>query len=219
MKLVRNTLATALIGTFVLTGCTPTDVATSDPSQRTKEGAIAGGITGALIGIATGDSKDDRRRGAVIGGIVGATTGAIIGSNLDKQAAELQSSMDGRVQIIRSDDQLIVRMPQDILFATDSTAVSGALVSDLQTLASSLNRYPNTIVTVVGHTDNVGAAAYNMDLSNRRASAVASILISSGVGGGRVRAQGMGEDSPIASNSTESGRALNRRVDIIITER
>ena len=218
MNFATKTLAVALMGAVGLAACTPTDVSTSDPNQRTKEGALAGAATGALVGVLTGDDKSERRRNAVIGGILGAGAGAAIGSNLDKQAAELQGSLDGRIGVIRSGNQLIVRMPQDITFAVDSASVAGGLQDDLRTLAASLNRYPNTTITVIGHTDNTGTSAYNQDLSNRRAGAVAGILVGSGVSSGRVRSYGVGETQPIASNQTSDGRAQNRRVDIVITE-
>jgi outer membrane protein OmpA-like peptidoglycan-associated protein len=107
-------------------------------------------------------------------------------------------------------------MPEDLLFAVDSDRVSASLQDDLGALANNLRRYPDSVVEVVGHTDNTGTAAYNQDLSSRRAGAVASILISNGVSAGRVRAYGRGEDQPIASNLTVAGRAQNRRVDITI---
>ena len=84
-------------------------------------------------------------------------------------------------------------------------------------MAGSLNRYPNTTVNVVGHTDNTGEAAYNQSLSERRAQAVASVLISAGVSPARIRSIGRGEDQPVASNLTAEGRQQNRRVEIIIT--
>ena len=218
MILVKKSVLVALMGAVALGACTPTDTYTADPNQRTKEGAAVGAATGALVGVITGDSKADRRRNAVVGGILGAAAGAAIGSNLDKQAAELQGSLDGRIGVIRQGNQLIVRMPQDITFATDSASVSSGLQDDLRTLAASLNKYPGTTVTVLGHTDNTGTAAYNQDLSNRRAGSVAGILVGAGVSSGRIRSVGMGESQPIASNQTAEGRAQNRRVDIVITE-
>ena len=124
----------------------------------------------------------------------------------------------GRVEqgIVNTGDSLVVTMPQNILFATDSYAVRADLQDDLRAVASSLQRYPNSVVDVVGHTDNTGEAAYNQQLSQRRAQAVASVLTRSGVAGSRVRVIGRGEDQPIASNLTPDGRAQNRRVEIII---
>ncbi|MEO8530570.1 MAG: OmpA family protein [Deltaproteobacteria bacterium] len=218
MNFAKKTAVIVLMGSVALAACTPTDTYSADPNKRAKEGALTGAATGALVGIITGDSKSDRKRNAVVGGILGAAAGAAIGSNLDKQAAELQGSLDGRISIIRSGNQLIVRMPQDITFATDSASVASSLQDDLRSLASSLNKYPNTTVSVVGHTDNTGTSAYNQDLSNRRAGSVAGILIGAGVSSGRIRSVGMGESQPIASNDSPAGRAQNRRVDIVITE-
>ena len=110
-------------------------------------------------------------------------------------------------------------MPEGILFATGSAAVQGAVQNDLYAVADSLNRFPNSRIEVVGHTDNVGAAAFNQDLSNRRASAVAAILQNAGVSGARIVAYGRGEDVPVASNLTPEGRQQNRRVEIVIIPR
>ena len=148
----------------------------------------------------------------------GAAAGAAIGGSLDAQAAELERDFDnGSIAVINTGDQLIVRMPEAILFATDSASVNGQLRSDLFVLSESLNRYPNSVVTVTGHTDNTGSASYNQNLSERRAFAVASILREGGVSGARIRTVGAGESSPIATNQTSAGRAANRRVDITIT--
>jgi outer membrane protein OmpA-like peptidoglycan-associated protein len=212
MTLRILTLA-AVVGGMTLTACTPTDVDTGNPRQRTNEGVALGALGGAIAGAAIGKNNV---KGAVIGGIVGAGIGAAIGNDLDRQAADLRNSVDGRIQIINQGDYLLVRMPEDLLFAVDSDRVSASLQDDLGALANNLRRYPDSVVEVVGHTDNTGTAAYNQDLSSRRAGAVASILISNGVSTGRVRAYGRGEDQPIASNLTTDGRAQNRRVDITI---
>lgn len=216
MKLSRVTLLAAA-SAIALAGCTATDVQTNDPNQRTKEGVATGALLGGLVGVISGDDGGERRRGAVIGAIAGGALGGVIGNNLDQQAAELQQELgNDRIQIINNGDHLLVRMPDDILFAVDSAEVNGALRSDLVALASNLNRYPDSTVQVVGHTDNSGGAAYNQDLSERRAAAVSSVLIGAGVLAGRIDSFGLGEDQPIATNLTEEGKALNRRVDITI---
>jgi len=208
-------LAVAMI--FALGACTSPDVQTNDPNQRTKEGALIGGLFGALAGIVAGDDAGERRRGALIGGLVGAGAGAAIGNSLDKQAAELSRDFaDDRIQIINNGDTLLVRMPDDILFAIDSAVVTSGLQADLRVLADSLQRYPGSTVEIVGHTDNTGTASYNQNLSERRASAVASVLIDAGVSFSRILSIGRGEDQPIASNLSIDGRAQNRRVDITI---
>lgn len=211
---LRIPLVVAMIGSVAVVSCTPIEDGSGSPRQRTGEGVAIGAISGALLGHALGG--DDRGRGAVIGAAIGAGIGGAIGYDLDKQAAELRSSVDSRIQIVNQGDYLLVRMPQDILFAVNSDQVSAGLRDDLASLASSLKTYPNSTVDIIGHTDNTGTAAYNQDLSQRRASSVASILVGNGISSSRLRAFGRGEDQPIASNLTPEGRAQNRRVDILI---
>jgi len=215
MTIAKFSLTAATLAVLAVSGCEMTDP--NNPNRNTQTGAAAGAALGALVGIAAGDTVEERRRGAVLGAIIGGGIGAIGGQQLDQQEAELRQQMGGQVGIVNTGSQLIVTLPQDILFATNSTSLTGSLQNDLYTLAGSLNRYPNTTVNVLGHTDNVGAAAYNLDLSQRRAQAVASVLINSGVSAARVRAIGIGEDRPIADNLTAQGRQQNRRVEIIIT--
>ncbi len=216
MKILRtSSLATAAL--LAVTACTDINTNTGDSRTRTNEGIGIGAATGALFGIIAGDSAKERRNAAIAGAIIGGAVGGAVGSNLDKQAADLQSSIsNNRVQIINNGDHLIVRMPQDILFPIDSSILQNTLRQDIVALANNLQRFPGSRVDVIGHTDNTGTAAYNRDLSSRRASAVAAVLIANGVAGGRIRTIGRGEDSPIASNLNASGRAQNRRVEIVI---
>ncbi|WP_113911483.1 OmpA family protein [Roseovarius dicentrarchi] len=183
-------------------------------TNRTQQGALIGGLAGALTGAAASDKKG---KGALIGGAIGAIGGAAIGNALDKQEAELRRDLDNdRVQINNTGDRLIVTLPQDILFAVDSSTVNRGLRNDLLTVADSLQNYPASSVQVVGHTDNTGAAAYNQKLSERRANAVADVLMDGGVAFNRINAFGRGEDQPVASNLTAEGKAQNRRVEIVI---
>jgi outer membrane protein OmpA-like peptidoglycan-associated protein len=199
---------------MALTACDP--YPQGDPAnQRARTGAATGAAIGAILG-GTKESGNDRFRNAAIGAVAGAVLGGGIGSILDAQAAELRGQVSGNVQIVNEGNQLRVVMPQDILFATDSAALQPTLVSDLRAVAASLQKYPNSTVQVIGHTDNTGAAAYNQDLSQRRAGAVAAVLRDYGVPGGRIVAVGQGEDQPVASNLTPEGRQQNRRVEIII---
>ena len=217
MKTLRIPTLALSAGIVALAACTPVDAPTSDPHQRQKEGTAVGAATGALFGVLLGKNVKERRNAAIVGGIVGGVIGNAAGADLDKQARELQASIgDDRIQVINNGDFLTVRMPQDILFAFDSTAVQPQLQGELAAVAAHLNRYPNSTVVVVGHTDNIGSAAYNRDLSRRRAAAVAAILTANGVSPGRIQTVGMGEDQPIATNITPQGRAQNRRVEILI---
>ncbi|GAB4384241.1 OmpA family protein [Albidovulum sp.] len=202
---------------LALAACTPVDTYSPNPNQRTKEGAVTGAAIGAGLGILTGKGGKDKRDRALAGAVIGGIAGGIVGNQLDRQAAELQSRIsDSRIRVINEGDRLRVVMPEGILFAVDSDAVQPSIRGDLFAVAENLNRYPNTRVDVVGHTDSTGSAAYNQALSERRAAAVAAVLRSGGVASGRIAAYGLGETQPIASNLTPEGRAQNRRVEILI---
>lgn len=206
---------------FALSACTDpygqgySGSASADPNANARGGALTGALIGGVFGATRGG--DDKLAKAAAGAIVGGLIGGAIGSQLDAQAQELRRDLDTNgVSIVNTGDRLVVTMPQDVLFATDSAAVRTDLQRDLYTLAGSLNRYPNTTVEVVGHTDSDGDAAYNQRLSQNRANAVAEILVGAGVPRGRVVAYGRGEDAPVASNLSAAGKAQNRRVEFII---
>ena len=210
---LRTLSLSALAGVFLVSACTdPGQLGDpNNPDHNRNTGVLVGAGVGAALGkIFGGDTK-----ATVAGAAVGGIAGGLIGSNLDKQEADLRASMANGT-IVNTGDRLIVTLPQDILFATDSFAVRPDLTRDLRAVAGNLQAYPNSTVQVVGHTDNTGAAAYNQDLSERRASAVAGVLIDAGVSAARIRPVGMGEDQPVASNLTPEGRAVNRRVEIVI---
>lgn len=207
-----------LAGMLALTACTEGGFSDpNDPNRQAKQGAAIGAGIGALTGILAGDDPEERRRGALIGAAVGGAGGAIIGNQLDKQEADLRAQLgNDNVTIRNTGDRLIVTMPQDILFATDSATLRPDLQRDLRTVGQNLLAYPDTTVQVIGHTDNTGDASYNQNLSKRRAQSVASVLMSEGVPAYRIQSIGRGEDQPIASNLTPEGRAQNRRVEIVI---
>lgn len=213
--MMKSRVLFGLCGALALSACeTGPNAYPNDPNARAKGGALIGALSGAAIGAAIAD--DNQTQGALIGAGVGALAGAAIGNDMDKQAAELRSSLGAGVGVTRVGDYLVVNMPQDVLFAVDSATLRPDLTRDIRTVASSLMRYPNTRIEVVGHTDNTGSAAYNQDLSQRRAVAVAEVLRSSGVPSARISAYGRGEDAPIATNLSPEGQAQNRRVEIII---
>ncbi|WP_415922149.1 OmpA family protein [Tateyamaria sp. SN6-1] len=204
------------LGAVVALGaCTDPGTLGGNPENKNaNQGALIGAGTGAVIGALI---SDDRGRGAVIGAALGGAAGAGIGYSLDRQEAELRRDLgNDRVTITNTGDRLIVSFPQDILFAVNSFAVRPDLQSDLGVLASSLGDYPNSTVQIVGHTDSDGEAAFNQQLSERRANAVADVLLNNGVPFNRVQTFGRGESQPIASNLTPEGKAQNRRVEIVI---
>ncbi len=200
---------TALLigGTVVLSAC-------AGMSQKTR-GAVIGATTGAAVGGVIGNQTGSTARGAIIGAVIGGAAGAIIGHQMDQQAKELEQNIPGAT-IQRVGEGIAVTFPSGILFPFNSTEILPAGKSNLQQLASSLEKYPNSDVLIVGHTDSVGTDAYNLDLSQRRALAASAYLQSLSVPANRLRTTGKGESEPIQPNDTEEGRARNRRVEIAI---
>lgn len=185
----------------------------NNPNRQRDQGALIGAGIGAVLGQITGGDTQATIAGAAVGGIAG----GLIGAQLDRQEADLRRDLgNDRVTITNTGDRLIVSLPQDILFATDSFAVRSDLQRDLRAIAGNLQAYPNSTVQVLGHTDNTGDAAYNQTLSERRAHAVADILLDSGIPASRIQAIGRGETQPIATNLDAAGKARNRRVEIVI---
>ncbi|MCB1355824.1 MAG: OmpA family protein [Maritimibacter sp.] len=206
MLIAKPVFVLPLAAALMLTACT-----TTGPRQNT--GAAAGAVAGGLLGgIVSG-----RPAGAAIGAVGGALVGGAIGQQLDKQAGELRAGFDdGRISVVNTGNSLVVTMPEAILFATDSSQLTPAIRKNLRVLADHLNKYPSSNVQVIGHTDNQGAASYNLNLSRQRAASVTQVLLNNGVAAYRVTSIGRGEDQPIASNLTPEGRAQNRRVEIVI---
>ena len=194
-----------------LAACQPvgTDV------SRTQQGAVAGALVGAAVGAMQDDNKLDK---AVAGALVGGAAGAVVGNILDRQAAELQGAVNNpNVTVVNTGKSIVLTMPQDITFATDSATVRPDLQRSLANVAATLNRYPASRIDVIGHTDNTGAAAYNQTLSEQRARSVAAVLTGNGVAANRISAYGRGGTQPIASNLDAAGKAKNRRVEIVVT--
>jgi outer membrane protein OmpA-like peptidoglycan-associated protein len=208
---MRSHLTLAVLaGAAALAACTQPD----GTPYRTGTGAL----TGAALGAAAGNLIGEDSRSTLIGATVGAIAGGAIGNQLDAQARELQASIGGSgAGIVNTGSQLIVSLPESITFAVDSAEVRPDFQDELASVARSLQNYPNTTVQVIGHTDNTGSAAYNQGLSERRAVAVANVLMANGVPAWRVQPTGRGLTQPVASNDTAAGRAANRRVEIVIT--
>jgi outer membrane protein OmpA-like peptidoglycan-associated protein len=206
-----NRIWIALVaGTLALAGCVNADGTNNQPGT----GVIIGGLTGAAAGqIIGGDT-----RATVIGGAVGAAIGGAIGAQMQAQERELQQSLRGTGAVITyTGNDIRVILPEGVTFRTGSSVVDPAFLPALRAVSDSLRRHPDTLVRVVGHTDNVGTAAYNTQLSQDRALAVARVLIANGTSANRIVVSGRGFYEPIASNATAAGRAENRRVEIIIT--
>ena len=207
-KIATFSIALA-IGAMGLTGC--------DSLTKTQKGAGIGAAAGGVLGAIIGKKAGNTAVGAIIGGAVGGTAGGFIGKRMDKQAAEIKDAIPS-AEVIREGEGIIVKFDSGILFDFDSSNLKAAAKENVKTLASSLNEYPGTDIKIVGHTDNKGAASYNMSLSERRAAAVKAYAVAQGVPSSRLTTLGKGFSEPIADNTTDAGRADKRRVEIVIVE-
>jgi len=183
--------------------------------NKTQKGAAIGAGTGGIVGGFIGKSAGNTALGTLIGGAVGGTAGAFIGRNMDQQADELKHTIPGAT-ITRQGEGIIVNFDSGILFDHGKADIKSEAQTNLQNLAASLGKNPETDILIIGHTDNTGESDNNIDLSVRRAAAVKAYLVSNQIKAVRLKIDGRGATEPIADNSTVSGRALNRRVEIVI---
>jgi len=183
-------------------------------SQK-ERGAVIGAGAGAAIGGVIGNQTGSTARGAIIGAVVGGAAGAIIGHQMDQQAKEIDQSIPG-AKVERVGEGIQVTFESGLLFDFDSDVIKPTAASNLQELARSLNKFPNSNILIVGHTDSQGDDAYNMALSQRRSNSAAAYLRAQGVPSTRLSTSGRGEAEPVASNDTDAGRAQNRRVEVAI---
>jgi outer membrane protein OmpA-like peptidoglycan-associated protein len=153
--------------------------------------------------------------GAIVGAAVGGVTGAVIGRKMDKQAEELAKMKDAEVR--REGEGIVVNFKEKVLFAYDRSDLNATAIANLANFKDILIKYPETNITVIGHTDSKGSDTYNQSLSERRSQAVTNYLTGNSVSATRLTAIGKGETDPIATNDTEEGSGLNRRVEFVIT--
>ncbi|WP_114522365.1 OmpA family protein [Altererythrobacter sp. ZODW24] len=182
--------------------------------SRTVIGGVGGTVVGGLLGGVIGG-----KTGRIIGAGVGGVAGGVVGYKMDQQIKELKEQTAGSgVDVTETDggSAILVNLPDGVTFATGSYTINPTFRETLVTVANSLQQYPDSLIDVYGHTDSTGSDAFNQRLSEQRAEAVANYLVSRGVSSARIRSQGFGETQPIASNDTDSGRSLNRRVEIKI---
>ena len=207
--MIRNTIIAAT-ASLALVGCqTVTD------NQNTAIGAATGAAIGAAAGLLVGG---DDRRNALVGAGIGLLAGAAVGQYLDQQQRDLEASLAGTgAEVERQGDQLLVNLPSQITFDTGKAEIKPQFTDALNQVADTFNKYPESYIDVIGHTDSQGAENYNQALSERRAAAVGSALVGRGVARARLAQFGQGETQPVASNDTAEGRAANRRVELRIT--
>ena len=204
----RSMLTAAVaLGSFGLTACA---------SMSNKErGAVIGAGTGAAVGGVIGNNTGSTARGAIIGAVIGGAAGAVIGHQMDQQAKEIDQSVPG-AEVERVGEGIKVTFDSGLLFDFDSDRIRPDAAANLNELANSLTKFPNSDLLIVGHTDSRGDDAYNMNLSQRRANAASAYLVSRGVPASRIKTSGRGEMEPVASNGTDAGMQQNRRVEIAI---
>lgn len=219
MNMKKTTLAIVftISSGLVLSGCTTNPYTNESQTSNAGIGAITGTLVGAGIG-ALSSSKKDRGKGALIGAAAGAALGGGVGYYMDSQEAKLREKMRGTgVSVTRNGNQLILNMPNNVTFNTNSSTIKPAGANTLSGVAMVLKEFEKTGVHIIGHTDNTGSDQTNNRLSKERADSVATNLISQGVMANRISTVGVGSKSPIADNNNANGRAQNRRVEIVLT--
>lgn len=205
MKSSLIIISTAL---FLLSSC-----ATTDENKNTVKGAGIGAAAGALLGGIIGNQQGNSGKGAAIGAVVGGAIGGVAGQRMDKQAAELKKIAETK----RTEQGLVTKLKSDILFETGKADLKDQAKSNLAEMASIMKKYPENILTIKGYTDNTGSAKTNEVLSQKRADAVKSLLVSDGIPRSVVSTMGMGPSNPVADNKNSAGRKQNRRVEIEVT--
>lgn len=208
----RLPLFAGLAALTLVVACTTDPYTGERQASRTAIGAGVGAGVGAAAGAIFGGGK-----GAAWGAGAGLLAGAGVGAYMDSQEAKLRRELQGTgVSVTRQGDNIILNMPGNITFPTNSSQLQPQFLPTLDSVTKVVQEFDQTMIDVVGHTDSTGAADYNLRLSNERALSVGTYLQAKGVDGRRIVSRGVGMNLPIASNETVQGRALNRRVEIAL---
>lgn len=205
--IVRLSLIVAFAG-IILAGCSG--------ASKSQKGAVIGAAGGGVVGAVVGKIAGNTALGAIVGATVGGVAGAVIGEKMDKQAEEMKEVL-GDADVRREGEGIVVNFKEQVLFGFDQAQLNTSAEDNLDKLVNVLQKYPETNIQVIGHTDSRGSEDYNQKLSEQRANRVVEYLKNHGIASSRLSAKGMGEMDPIASNETDEGRAKNRRVEFVIT--
>ena len=216
IKSIKYTgMGLASLAAIGLSGCVTNPETGEQRVSKTAIGGVVGAVGGYFLGDIVGGKRD--RTEKIVGAGIGAVAGAGVGYYLDEQQKKLERQTAGTgVDVVREGDSLILNMPSQVTFGVDSSAIQPAFRQTLNEVASTLKEYESSYIDIYGHTDSTGSDSYNQGLSERRAGSVESYLIGQGVQAARLETRGFGESQPIATNTTEEGRAANRRVEIRI---
>ena len=199
----------------VISGCASTGGDDQSGWNNKAKGAAIGAAVGVVTGLLTGDDATERRQHAMVGAGIGALTGTAVGAYMDAQENKLSKKLAGTgVSVVRDGDELVLTMPSNITFDTNSSTVKSEFHGVLGSVAEVLAEYDKTYIDIAGHTDSQGSENYNQSLSEQRAISVGNLLLGRGIADVRVVALGRGESQPVADNGSANGRAQNRRVDL-----
>lgn len=207
--------------TLWLAACTTTTEDGLTDRKNTAAGAVIGAVAGAIIG-AQVDDDGNSDRGILVGAAAGAAAGAGIGALMDRQEEEFREALReeqrrSEIEIERvRDDLLKLTFDSEVTFDFDSAQIKPSFGPSLDKVSDVISKYESE-AEVVGHTDSRGSEGYNQQLSEQRAFEVRGYLIQQGTPTHQLFSRGEGETRPRASNETEAGRQLNRRVEIFVT--
>lgn len=210
-------LATAGLVLSLLSGCNTNPYTGERQASNKAKGAAIGAAIGAVAGVLAGDDADERRERALIGIGVGALAGTAVGAYMDAQENKLREQLAGTgVSVTRLGNDLILNMPGNVTFDSGQSALRSDFYPVLNSVALVLKEYNRTLIDVSGHTDSTGSLELNTRLANDRARSVGAYLQSQGIQPERVYTQGYGPHYPVATNDTDAGRQLNRRVELVL---
>jgi outer membrane protein OmpA-like peptidoglycan-associated protein len=220
MRVLRNLGVLGLACAMVM-ACTTIDPYTrEEKTSNTAKGAAIGAAAGVAVGVIAGSTALKRKTAILVGAGVGALVGGAIGNYMDREEAELRAKLEGTgVQVVRTgpdNNHITLVMPGNVTFDFDSAELKPQFYDVLGSVSLVMQKYDQTLIEVAGHTDSTGTRNYNLGLSERRATSVASYLQAQGVSELRLMTVGVGPDRPIADNSTDAGRQLNRRVELTL---
>jgi outer membrane protein OmpA-like peptidoglycan-associated protein len=229
MKLLNfKTIISSIAIATMISGCAQT---TGNQTYDENQNAIIGTTLGAIAGIVLGNNigGGNKGRNKVIGAVAGAAIGGAVGYSMDNQAKEVAQSLNTNVNnsptaaldpnqdliVSNTDNYVKIMFRDDMMFETNSanpTYTAGTKIAKITTV---LQKYPNTLVQVVGHTDSRGSHAYNLTLSEKRATNVGNIINNTGVQN-QIFSRGCSFDKPIAPNTSDANMGLNRRVEVYL---
>ncbi len=215
----NNKIFLVLFSILIISSGCETAKKTNKAQRGAGIGAVLGGVLGAVIANNTGGKSE---MGAILGGVVGGVAGGLIGNKMDKQAKEIKDILPG-AEVVKVNNgeglQIILNEANSdgIKFSLNSSMLQPSARKNIEKLAAIFKENLDTNLTIIGHTDDLGTEAYNLQLSNKRSGSVAQYLSQNGVGMSRITTKGYGEAQPKAPNTSEANKAQNRRVEIFIT--